>query len=100
MTDETLLRELVTPLEAVVRQTQPVRAHVAALLKAPGGEKLAALLAQRPGLRELLDALDALNKPTDPSKTSVYDRIRQDVARKHEPHADESIPLAERLRMR
>jgi hypothetical protein len=98
MTNEQLAREVAQKLEAsAVRATDAERRRIAALLKAPGGEKLAAELKKYAGLEALLAALNGWGKRPDADKQNPYDKIRQDVARKHAPHPDESIPLEQRL---
>ena len=98
MSDENDLRALNELAVAFARQSAPLRQRMTALRNTGAKEKIAAELKKYAGLEPLLAALDGLGKRPDGDKASQYDRIRQDVRRKHAPHPDESIPLEQRLR--
>jgi hypothetical protein len=100
MTNEQLAREIAQKLEAsAVRATVAERRRIAALVKAPGGEKLAAELKKFPGLEPLLAALDGWGKRPDTDKANQYDAIRAKAAQPRPgEHPDLDIPMEQRLR--
>jgi hypothetical protein len=97
VTNEQLLRDLAQKLQALARATVAERRRIAALLKAPGGEKLAAELKKYAGVEPLLAALDGLGRRPDPSTETAFDRIRREAGQRQEAERPDAAELHRRL---